>query len=95
MALEEGGEVPEVSRRIYLWGASGVGASNPSAGIEAFMGRAPGGYCRCNGYRGIPVHLLLGSVIGPSSAQGRINDPSYGEDPREEAPREENDDGNY
>jgi hypothetical protein len=47
--------------------------------------------CRCSGYRGIPVHLLLGHVIGPSSAQGRANDPSYGEDPHEEAPREEND----
>jgi hypothetical protein len=35
MALEEGGEVPEVSRRIYLRGASGVDVSNLSAGIEA------------------------------------------------------------
>jgi hypothetical protein len=35
MALEEGGEVPEVSRRIYLRGASGVDASNLSAGIKA------------------------------------------------------------
>jgi hypothetical protein len=35
VALEEGGEVPEVSRRIYLRGASGVDASNPCAGIEA------------------------------------------------------------
>jgi hypothetical protein len=50
--------------------------------------------CRCNGYPGIPVHLLLGPVIGPSSAQERINDPSLGEDPHEEVPREENDDGN-
>jgi hypothetical protein len=24
-------------------------------------------FCRCNGYRGIPVHLLLGPVIGPYS----------------------------
>jgi hypothetical protein len=58
------------------------------------MGQAPKGYCRCSGYRGIPVHLLLGLVIGPSSAQGGINDPGYGEDPHEEAPREENDHGN-
>jgi hypothetical protein len=58
------------------------------------MGQAPRGYCRCNGYRGIPVHLLLGPVIGPSSAQGKINDPSYGEDPHEEALHEENDDRN-
>jgi hypothetical protein len=35
--------------------------------------------------------MLLGPVIGPSSAQGRIDDPSYEEDPHEEAPREEND----
>jgi hypothetical protein len=35
MTLEEGGEVPEVSRRIYLRGASGVDASNPRTGIEA------------------------------------------------------------
>jgi hypothetical protein len=40
MALEEGGEVPEVSRRIYLRGASGINASNPSAGIEALAGRS-------------------------------------------------------
>jgi hypothetical protein len=40
---------------------------------------------------GIPVYLLLGPVIGPSLAQGRANDPSYGEDPHEEAPHEEND----
>jgi hypothetical protein len=49
---------------------------------------------RCSRYRGIPVHLLLGPVIGPSSAQGKNNDPSNGEDPHEEAPREENDDQN-
>jgi hypothetical protein len=40
MALEEGGEVPEVSRRTYLRGASGVDASNPSAGIEALAQRS-------------------------------------------------------
>jgi hypothetical protein len=39
MALEEGGEVPEVSRRIYLRGASGVDASNPCAGIEVLARR--------------------------------------------------------
>jgi hypothetical protein len=50
--------------------------------------------CRCSGYRGIPVHLLLGPIIGPSLAQERINNPRYGEDPHEEAPREENDSGN-
>jgi hypothetical protein len=35
VALEEGGEVPEVSRRLYLRGAAGVIASNLSAGTEA------------------------------------------------------------
>jgi hypothetical protein len=50
--------------------------------------------CRCSGYWGIPVHLLLGPVIGPSSAQGRITDPSHEEDPHKEAPREENDNRN-
>jgi hypothetical protein len=40
VALEEGGEVPEVSRRLYLRGASGVDASNPCAGIEALAQRS-------------------------------------------------------
>jgi hypothetical protein len=78
-----------------LEGPAASGAPDPLLPQEgAFMGWAPGGYCRCSGYRGIPVHLLLGPVIGPSSAQERLNNPSYGEDPHEEAPREENDGGN-
>jgi hypothetical protein len=40
VALEEGGEVPEVSRRLYLRGASSVDASNLSAGIEALAQRS-------------------------------------------------------
>jgi hypothetical protein len=40
MALEEGGEVPEVSRRIYLREASDVDASNPRARIEALAQRS-------------------------------------------------------
>jgi hypothetical protein len=40
VALEEGGEVPEVSRRLYLRGASGVDASNPCAGIEVLAQRS-------------------------------------------------------
>jgi hypothetical protein len=40
LALEEGGEVSEVSRRPYLRGASGVDASNLSAGIEALAQRS-------------------------------------------------------
>jgi hypothetical protein len=35
VALEEEGEVPEVSRRLYLRGVASVDASNLSAGIEA------------------------------------------------------------
>jgi hypothetical protein len=35
VALEEEGEVPEVSRRLYLRGAAGVDASNLSVGIKA------------------------------------------------------------
>jgi hypothetical protein len=50
--------------------------------------------CRWNGYRGIPVHLLLGPVIGLASALEAINNLQRGEDPHEETPREENDDGN-
>jgi hypothetical protein len=34
-ALEEEGEVPEVSMRLYLRGAASVDASNLSTGIEA------------------------------------------------------------
>jgi hypothetical protein len=40
VALEEGGEVPEVSRRTYLREASGIDASNPSAGIEPLAWRS-------------------------------------------------------
>jgi hypothetical protein len=40
VALEEGGEVPGVSRRLYLRGASGVDASNLSMGIEASAQRS-------------------------------------------------------
>jgi hypothetical protein len=40
MALEGGGEVPEVSRRTYLREASGVDPSNPCAGIEVLALRS-------------------------------------------------------
>jgi hypothetical protein len=40
VALEEEGEVPEVSRRLYLRGAVGVVASNLSAGTEALAQRS-------------------------------------------------------
>jgi hypothetical protein len=48
-----------------------LGAPGPSPPQEGtFAGRAPGGYCRCSGYRGIPVHLLLGLFNSAASAQG-------------------------
>jgi hypothetical protein len=37
------------------------------------------GFCRCSGYRGIPVHLLLGSFNGLASAQGWNDDRSPAE----------------
>jgi hypothetical protein len=40
MALVEGGEVAEVSRRLYLRGAPGVDASNLGAGIKALAQRS-------------------------------------------------------
>jgi hypothetical protein len=40
VALEEEGEVPEVSRRLHLKGAAGVDASNLRAGIEALAQRS-------------------------------------------------------
>jgi hypothetical protein len=50
-----------------------------SAQQSSFSGTVAGeeeDFCRCSGYQGIPVHLLLGPVIGPSSAQGKDSDPS-------------------
>jgi hypothetical protein len=40
VALEEEGEVPEVSRRLHLKGAAGIEASNLSMGIEALAQRS-------------------------------------------------------
>jgi hypothetical protein len=40
VAQEEEGEVPEVSRRLYLRGAAGVDASSLSAGIKALAQRS-------------------------------------------------------
>jgi hypothetical protein len=48
-----------------------LGAPDPSLPPEgAFAGQDPGGYCRCSGYRAIPVHMLLGPFNGPALAQG-------------------------
>jgi hypothetical protein len=40
VALEEEGEVPKVSWRLYLRGAAGVDASNHSAGIKSLAQRS-------------------------------------------------------
>jgi hypothetical protein len=40
VALEEEGEVPEVSRRLYLRGTAGVNASDLSAGIKSSAQRS-------------------------------------------------------
>jgi hypothetical protein len=40
VALEEEGEVPEVSRRLHLKGAASVEASNLSTGIKALARRS-------------------------------------------------------
>jgi hypothetical protein len=57
-----------------------MGAPDPSLPREgAFAGQAPSGYCRYSGYRGIPVHLLLGSFNGPALAQGWNDDQSPAE----------------
>jgi hypothetical protein len=40
VALEEEGEVPEVSRRPYLRGAASVNASSLGVGIEALAQRS-------------------------------------------------------
>jgi hypothetical protein len=46
-----------------------LGAPDPLLPREgAFVGQAPTGYYRCSGYRGIPVHLLLGHFNDPTSA---------------------------
>jgi hypothetical protein len=45
VALEEEGEVSEVSRRIYLRGMAGVDASSLSTGIEALALRSAAKRC--------------------------------------------------
>jgi hypothetical protein len=40
VALEEEGEVPEVSRRLHLKGAASIEASNLNAGIKALAQRS-------------------------------------------------------
>jgi hypothetical protein len=57
-----------------------LGAPDPSLSREGvFADQAPGGYCQCSGYWGIPVHLLLSSFNGPASAQGWNDDRSPAE----------------
>jgi hypothetical protein len=45
VALEEEGEVPEVSRRLYLRGAASVDASNLNTGIKALAQRSAAKRC--------------------------------------------------
>jgi hypothetical protein len=45
VALEEEGEVPEVSRRVYLRGRAGIDASSLSTGIEALAQRSVAKRC--------------------------------------------------
>jgi hypothetical protein len=40
VALEEEGEVPEVSRRLHLMGTASIKSSNLSVGIEALAQRS-------------------------------------------------------
>jgi hypothetical protein len=54
-----------------------LGAPDPSLTQGgAFAGQAPRGYCRCSGYQGIPIHLLLGHFNGPASAWEQNEDRS-------------------
>jgi hypothetical protein len=55
---------------------------------KSFLLEGTGKSCRWNGYRGIPVHLLLGPVIGPASGLEAINNLQRGEDPHDPSPRE-------
>jgi hypothetical protein len=58
-----------------LEGPAASGGPDPSLPQEGvFAGQAPGGYCWCSVYRGILVHLLLGPLNGPASAQGWDDD---------------------
>jgi hypothetical protein len=69
------------------------GTPNPSHPLEgALAGHAPEGYYRCIGSWGIPIHLLLCYLNGPSTSTrtGSRFWPSS-EDPREKVPHEEND----
>jgi hypothetical protein len=60
VALEEEGDVPEVSRRLYLRGAAGVIASNLSAGTEALV--------RCSAVKRRAIMTIDASGTAASSA---------------------------
>jgi hypothetical protein len=45
VALEEEGEVPEVSRRPYIRGTAGIDASSLGTGIEALAQRSTAKRC--------------------------------------------------
>jgi hypothetical protein len=60
VALEEGGEVPEVSRRLYLRGATGIVASNLSAGTKASA------WCSAAKRRAIMTVDASGTAVSPA-----------------------------
>jgi hypothetical protein len=60
VALEVEGEVPEVSRRLYLRGADGVVVSNLSAGTEALA--------RCSAVKRRAIMTVDASGTAPSPA---------------------------
>jgi hypothetical protein len=58
---------------ILVLGLESTGGS-PSPFVGAIFSKCLLNRCRCSGYWGIPVHLLLGPFNGPASAQGWNDD---------------------
>jgi hypothetical protein len=59
--------VPHGEGPLNLYGD--IGRETGGHDVHHLQRRVPDG-CRCSGYRGIPVHLLLGPFNGPTSARG-------------------------
>jgi hypothetical protein len=75
-------EVTNIFDPLCDGGSSYGESSSLGAMVEVVaLGEEEGGDCRCSGYWGIPVRLLLGLFIGPSSAQGGNDDRSYSRRP--------------
>jgi hypothetical protein len=66
VALEEEGEVPEVSRRLYLRGAAGVVASNLSAGTKALA------WCSAVKRRAIMMVDASGTTSSPAVSSHQL-----------------------